>query len=68
MRQTTITKDDFSSINLTEILNDTKYFHDHSFKFADLCEENFRKKFKSEQSVLFTKKCLLYGFKTWKPK
>lgn len=41
MRQTTITKDDFSSINLTEILNDTKYFHDYSFKFADLCEENF---------------------------
>ena len=42
IRQTTITKDDFSSINLTEILNDTKYFHDYSFKFADLCEENFR--------------------------
>ena len=41
MRQTTITKDDFSSINLTEILNDTKYFHDYSFKFADLCKENF---------------------------
>ena len=41
MRQTTITKDDFSSINLTEILNDTKYFHNYSFKFADLCEENF---------------------------
>ena len=38
----TITKDDFSSINLTEILNDTKYFHDYSSKFADLCEENFR--------------------------
>ena len=37
----TITKDDFSSINLTEILNDTKYFHDYSFKFADLCKENF---------------------------
>ena len=37
----TITKDDFSSINLTEILKDTKYFHDYSFKFADLCEENF---------------------------
>lgn len=42
MRQTTITKDDFSSINLTEILNDTKYFHNYSFKFADLCEENFK--------------------------
>ncbi len=41
IRQTTITKDDFSSINLTEILKDTKYFHDYSFKFADLCEENF---------------------------
>lgn len=41
MRQMTITKDDFSSINLTEILNDTKYFHDYSFKFADLCKENF---------------------------
>jgi len=41
MRQMTITKDDFSSINLTEILKDTKYFHDYSFKFADLCEENF---------------------------
>ena len=42
IRQMTITKDDFSSINLTEILNDTKYFHDYSSKFADLCEENFR--------------------------
>lgn len=41
IRQMTITKDDFSSINLTEILKDTKYFHDYSFKFADLCEENF---------------------------
>ena len=41
IRQTTITKDDFSSINLTEILKDTKYFHDYSSKFADLCKENF---------------------------
>ena len=37
----TITKDDFLDINLDEILKDTKYFHDYSFKFADLCEENF---------------------------
>ena len=37
----TITKDDFSSINLAEILKDTKYFHDYSSKFADLCKENF---------------------------
>ncbi|RRD52887.1 DUF4209 domain-containing protein [Campylobacter rectus] len=41
MRQMTITKDDFSSINLAEILKDTKYFHDYSSKFADLCKENF---------------------------
>ena len=41
IRQMTITKDDFLDINLDEILKDTKYFHDYSFKFADLCEENF---------------------------
>ena len=39
-----ITKDDFLGINLDEILKDAKYFDDYSFKFADLCEENFRKK------------------------
>ena len=42
MHQTTITKDDFLGINLDEILKDAKYFDDYSFKFADLCEENFR--------------------------
>ncbi len=42
IRQATITKDDFLGINLDEILKDTKYFDDYSFKFADLCEENFR--------------------------
>ncbi|WP_122862253.1 DUF4209 domain-containing protein [Campylobacter showae] len=41
IQQTTITKDDFLGINLDEILKGTKYFHDYSFKFADLCEENF---------------------------
>lgn len=44
IQQATITKDDFLGINLDEILKDTKYFDDYSFKFADLCEENFRKK------------------------
>ena len=42
IQQTTITKDDFLGINLTEILKGTKYFDDYSSKFADLCEENFR--------------------------
>ena len=42
IRQITITKDDFLGINLDEILKDTKYFHDYSSKFADLCEENFK--------------------------
>ena len=42
IQQATITKDDFLSINLDEILKDAKYFDDYSFKFADLCEENFR--------------------------
>jgi hypothetical protein len=42
IHQTTITKDDFLGINLGEILKDAKYFDDYSFKFADLCEENFR--------------------------
>ena len=42
IHQTTITKDDFLCINLDEILKDAKYFDDYSFKFADLCEENFR--------------------------
>lgn len=42
IQQTTITKDNFLGINLDEILKDAKYFDDYSFKFADLCEENFR--------------------------
>nr|WP_315110498.1 DUF4209 domain-containing protein [uncultured Campylobacter sp.] len=42
IQQITITKDDFLGINLDEILKDTKYFHDYSSKFADLCEENFK--------------------------
>ena len=41
IQQTTITKDDFLGINLDEILKDAKYFDAYSFKFADLCEENF---------------------------
>ena len=42
IHQTTITKDDFLGINLDEILKDAKYFDAYSFKFADLCAENFR--------------------------
>ncbi len=42
IQQITITKDDFLGINLDEISKDTKYFHDYSSKFADLCEENFK--------------------------
>ena len=42
IQQATITKDDFLGINLDEILKDMKYFDDYSFKFADLCEENFK--------------------------
>lgn len=42
IQQTTITKDDFLGINLDEILKDAKYFDAYSFKFADLCEENFK--------------------------
>ena len=42
IQQTTITKDNFLGINLDKILKDAKYFDDYSFKFADLCEENFR--------------------------
>ena len=41
IQQTTITKDDFLGINLDKILKDAKYFDDYSFKFADLCKENF---------------------------
>ena len=42
IQQTTITKDNFLGINLDKILKDAKYFDDYSFKFADLCKENFR--------------------------
>lgn len=42
IQQTTITKDNFWGINLDKILKDAKYFDAYSFKFADLCVENFR--------------------------
>jgi hypothetical protein len=42
IQQTTITKDNFLGINLDKILKDAKYFDDYSFKFANLCVENFR--------------------------